>query len=51
MTQKVAREFLSLSQTAVIGQDGLELLDERVHRRIAGHIGGKVCSGTLLGRG
>jgi hypothetical protein len=42
VTQKVAWEFLSLSQTAVLGRDGLEFLDERVSRRVAGHIGGTV---------
>ncbi len=42
VAQKVARKFLSLSQTAVLGRDGLELLDERVCWRVAGHIGGTV---------
>jgi len=42
VTQKVAGEFLSLSQTAVLGRYRLELLDERVSLRVAGHISGTV---------
>ncbi len=42
MPQKVTRELLSLSQMAVLGRDGLELLDERVSRRVAGHICGTI---------
>ncbi len=42
VAQKVTGEFLGLSQTAVLGRDGLELLDKSVCRRVAEHIGDTV---------